>query len=151
MVKEIRSEDELRKKIIEYLKADKDVIRVDDRCSGIEFGVDITFEKHDYFGVSRLYGIQIKIGNLSSARSRANRSVREIIAQLAISFGNAFPPQDKRLDAIYVVVDGNINPYAQEHIKNARVGFREIYFIDKQELNEYFTRNKAKLQRFEET
>jgi hypothetical protein len=40
-------EDRLRKQIKEILEHDSTITRVDDRCSGIEFGVDLVFERTD--------------------------------------------------------------------------------------------------------
>jgi|YelNatPaOPRAMG01_1025707.scaffolds.fasta_scaffold56709_2 hypothetical protein len=138
-------EDRLRKQIKEILEHDPTIIRVDDRCSGIEFGIDLVFERRDVFGVPREYGIQIKTKNIKSTKDRHSISVKEIIAQLAIAFGHSFPPDGKHLDAVYIVTDKEINMFAQEDILAARVGFREIHFIDKQYLNRFLIEGKAKV------
>lgn len=150
MPKNKKLEDELRKEIIECLEKIEG-IEVYDMCSSVEFGIDLTFERKDTFGIARLYGIQLKTGNLSSRRNKISRSLKEIIGQIAIAFGHRFQPQDKRLDAIYVVVDGDISTHALHYIRSASVGFREVYFIDKQKLNKFFAENKPKVASFKET
>jgi hypothetical protein len=144
-------ESNLRKDIITILNNTPGINRVDDRCSGIEHGVDIVFEQNDVFGISRLYGIQLKSQNIKSTKRKASSSVKEIIGQLAIAFGHRFPPSDKYLDAVYVITDGTINQYAQEHIKSARLGFREIRFIDKQDLYKFMLEGKARVSTMRET
>jgi len=139
------NEDGLRNQIKEILKQDPTITRVDDKCSSIEFGVDLIFERKDPFNVIRKYGIQIKTKNITSTKERGSESVKEIIAQLAIAFGHQFPPDGKNLDAVYVIATKEINPFAQEHIKAARIGFREIYFIDGQTLERFLIEGKAKV------
>lgn len=138
-------ENKLRKQIKKILENNSTVTRVDDKCSGIEFGVDLFFERKDPFNVIRKYGIQIKTKDIKSTGERESESVKEIIAQLAIAFGHPFPPDSKNLDAIYIITNKEINPFAQEHIKAARVGFREIYFIDKQHLKPFLIEGEAKI------
>lgn len=139
------AEDKLRKQVQEILKNDPTVKRVDDKCSSIEFGVDLIFEREDSFRVIRKYGIQIKTKDIKSTRSRHSESVKEIIAQLAIAFGHPFPPGDKNLDAVYVITSKEINSFAQEHIMAARIGFREVYFIDGQHLKPFLVEGEAKV------
>lgn len=86
-----------------------------------------------------------------STKRKASSSVKEIIGQLSIAFGHRFPPHDKYLDAVYVIAEGTINHYAQEHIKSARLGFREIRFIDKQDLDKFKLEGKARASTFRET
>jgi hypothetical protein len=138
-------EDRLRKQIKEILEHDSTITRVDDRCSGIEFGVDLVFERTDVFGAPREYGIQIKTKNIKSTKDRHSISVKEIIAQLAIAFGHSFPPDGKHLDAVYVVTNEEINVFAYEDILAARVDFSEIRFIDKQYLNRLLIEGNAKV------
>lgn len=141
----MKKEAKLRKQIQEILEQDRTIKRVDDKCSGIEFGVDLIFEREDIFGIIRKYGIQIKAKNIKATKNRNSESVKEIIAQLAIAFGHPFPPDGKNLDAVYVITNKEINSFAQEHIRAARIGFREIYFIDKQHLDQFLIEGKAKI------
>jgi len=133
------NEDELRKQIKEILQKDPTIKRVDDKHGGVEFGIDLVFEREDPFGEVRKYGIQIKIGDINA------RIAKDIIAQLLMAFGHPFPPDERSLDGVYVVTNGEINSYAQEQIKAARVGFREIHFIDGQILERFLQRGKAKI------
>ncbi len=128
----IDKENKFRKQIINYLRKQENVIRVDDRHSSIEFGIDIVFEQKDIFGKPRLYGIQLKSCDITSSNRKGAKNIKEIIGQLAIAFGHRF--SDKFLDGIYVITMGEINTHAQEYIESARLGFREIYFLDKYDI-----------------
>lgn len=145
-----KNEDKLRKLIIKILKNTQGVGEVRDVCSGIEFGVDIVYQKEDIFKVNRLYGMQIKTTNIRSTSNRITKNVKEIIGQLAIAFGHRFTPFDKYLDAIYIVTSGEINNYAHDYIRSARLGFREIFFIDNHELIKFISYGKPKLDIIEE-
>lgn len=146
----MKKEDELRKQIQEILKQDPTIKKVDDKCGGIEFGVDLIFEREDIFGITRKYGIQIKTKDIKATKNRNSESVKEIIAQLAIAFGHPFPPDGKNLDAVYVITNKEINSFAQEHIRAARIGFREIYFIDQQHLNKFLVAGQSQVNTFKE-
>lgn len=141
----MREEDQLRKQIQEILKQDPTITRVDDKCSGMEFGVDLIFERKDAFGVIRRYGIQVKTKDIKATKNRNSENVKKIIGQLAIAFGHPFPPDGKNLDAVYVITNKEINSFAHEHIKAARIGFREVYFIDGQHLKQFLLKGKAKV------
>ncbi len=143
------TEKELRQKILNILDGHPEVGEVYDKCSGIEFGIDIIFKRNDIFKVSRTYGIQIKTKNINSTKNRKTESVKDIIAQLAIAFGHYFP--EGYLDAVYVVTSGSINSYAAEHIKAARIGFREVYFVDKQFLDKFILDGEARSKTYCET
>lgn len=144
-------EDILREKVLDALRNDPQNSRVEDKCGSVEYGVDITFEREDSFGKPRLYGVQIKSGNLSSRKSKASQNVKELIGQLSIAFGHRFPPQDQPLDAVYVVIGGEIKPHASEHIKYAHIGFRHIYFLDNQDLERFFILREPKTKALKET
>lgn len=138
-------EDKLRKEIKKILKLTPTIKNVDDKCGGMEFGVDLIFEREDIFENTIRYGIQIKTKEIRATKNRNSESVKEIIAQLAIAFGHPFPPDEKKLDAVYIITTKEINSYAQEHIQAARVGFREIYFINGQYLDKFLTTGRARI------
>lgn len=133
-------EDALRARVVRTLCSDHYVNgRIYDQCGTIEFGIDFTFEREDAFGSARLYGVQTKVGDLRSSRKRASPSVKELLGQISIAFGHRFQPQDRFLDGVYVIVDGEVNAHAREYIRSARVGFREVYVLDSSDLTRFFT------------
>ena len=80
-------ESKLKRDIIEYLDNTPGVKRIDDKHSGIEFGVDIIFEQEDVFKIPRLYGIQLKSQNIASAKRKASSSVKVSPSRFS---GNSF-------------------------------------------------------------
>lgn len=134
-----RKEKRLRKEIMQILEsiADTDE-RVNDQCGIAEYGLDIVMTKKDVFGQPRAIGLQIKVGKIHCS-VRGNASVKELIGQLAVAYGQEVTIDDKsyQLDCLYVVTDGDITPTAREYIKKARVGQRGIHFIDRQSLGQF--------------
>lgn len=127
-------ESKLRRTVIKALSRDTARNIVHEQCGTIEFGIDFTFERKDAFGVSRLYGVQIKAGDLRSGIKKASANVKELLGQISIAFGHRFQPQDRLLDGVYVIVGGEVNPHAREYIRSAMVGFRRVYILDKRDL-----------------
>lgn len=145
-------ENALRARVINLLRQDPYVSgRVYDQCGSIEFGIDLTFERKDAFGITRLYGVQLKAGDLKSSNIRASRGVKELLGQISIAFGHRFQPHDRFLDGVYVIVSGEVNPHAREYLVSARVGFREVYVLDGNDLTRFFTLAQGRIGAFQET
>ena len=147
-------EDVLRGKIKASLEAAREPEeRILDQCGPSEYGLDLVMLKLDPFGQLRAYGMQIKVGNISCSRSRTNAGVKQIIGQLAVAFGKDVEVDGKRyrLDGFYVVTDGTINDFAREHISAASQGIRNLHFIDKQSLDQFFAKANPKIEQFKET
>jgi hypothetical protein len=144
-------ESTLRRTIVEALRYEAPRNQVPDTCGAVEFGIDFTFEREDAFGVSRLYGVQIKAGDLKSGGKGASRNVKELLGQISIAFGHRFQPQDKLLDGIYVIVEGEVNNHAREYIGSANLGFRQVYILDKHDLEKFLFDARARGDALKET
>lgn len=146
-----RNESQIRREIKTVLEHTKDIEHVNDRCGTSEYGVDLTFEQKDAFGGIQVYGVQIKVGDLTVNGNSSSGSVREVISQLAIAFGHKCPSSDQFLSAVYVVTSGEIKTHAQEYIRSARVGFREIHFVDGQALDKFLVEGIARTKKYQES
>lgn len=123
------NEDLIRKSIIANLKileSRRQVFDVLDNCGTCEYGVDVCFKKNDIFGQPRVYGLQIKKGDINAG------NIKVILGQLSIAFGHrfAFCSDRRHLEYIYVVTNGSISPTAREYFQNANTGFRNIFLIE---------------------
>src|SRR5690348_10696710 len=99
-------------------------------------GVDLTYEYGKIFGSqSFCYGIQLKVGNISGRSGAPNTEIKALIGQLAVAFGrDKFGlGEGRRLDGVFVITTGEINAFARAMINDARIGFRQVYFIDQVE------------------
>jgi len=146
-------EDELREEIKSILEANKTPEeRIIDVHGSNEFGLDLIVLKLDLFGKLRAYGIQIKTGNIKCTGKPTNK-LKEIIGQLAIAFGKTIRVDGKeyQLDGFYVVTNGEFLGNAQEYIKSACIGIRNLHFIDKQSLNEFRVKYNSTKDQFKET
>lgn len=141
-----KGEDDLRARIIKILNNTKDVQSVKDRCSPIEFGIDITFEKKDFFGEYRLFGVQIKVGNIKPKKRVSTKIIKEILGQIAVAYGHPFPTDDghQYLEGVYVVIDGEINPFVDEIFASAKLGFRNTHIISAEKLTRFLKEGEAR-------
>ncbi len=140
-----KSEDALRKRIVSILKNTEGIQSVKDRCSPIEYGIDITFERKDPFGEYRLFGVQIKVGSISPKKRVATKLIKEIVGQISIAYGHQFPTSvgPQFLDGVYVVIDGEVNPFADEIFSSARAGFRNTHLISAEKLTRFLKEGEA--------
>jgi hypothetical protein len=140
------TEDELRKEIICILKRTiPGITKVKDICGNNESGIDILFIRQDPFGVERYYGIQVKAKDIKSTESTVSHDVKTIIGQIVIAFGSPF--EDNRfLDGIYVVTSGEIKKNASDYLRSAKIGFRELYIIEGQDLAKFIIYGRAALE-----
>ena len=154
MAKRKTPEDTLSERVKMALEAalSKQGGRVYDYCGPVEYGLDLVVCNNDIFGQLRCYGIQIKTGNISCS-GRPNQKIKEIIGQLAIAFGKEIPVNGPsyRLDGFYVITDGDINEFANNYIKSASVGIRNLHFIDGCSLNKFLQFAEAEAKTFEQT
>ncbi len=146
-------EDKLRKEIKSILEAIKSPEeRIIEKHGFSEFGLDLIILKLDPFGKLRAYGVQIKTGNIKCSGKPTNK-LKEIIGQLAIAFGKTIRVDGKeyQLDGFYVITDGEFLGNAEEYIRSACVGIRNLYFIDRQSLNEFKLKYSSTKNQFKET
>lgn len=151
-IKELNlTEDELCELLVTILNATPGITYARGNCGTSEFGIDILFQdENTTFKTTCFCGIQLKVGNIGSGSgSEPNFAVKEIIGQLAVAFGHEFMFGDvsHRLNAIYVITTGEISPPAQEYIKEAIVGIRNLKFIYGQKLEEFLIEGRAKVRR----
>lgn len=146
-------EDNLRKRIKAVLDAIKESEeRVSDKHGSDEFGLDLVIVKFDAFGFLRAYGMQLKTGNIKCS-GKPTRKIKEIIGQASIAFGKEVNVDGKlyRIDGFYVVTDGEFLGKSEEYITSACRGIRNLHFIDRQALNEFFVKYEPKLAKFKQT
>lgn len=122
-------EDELRTRIfaaLKLLESENKIRNVTDNCGTHEHGIDLYFDKEDIFGLHRKYGIQLK-ENIDA------REIKNALGQLSIAFGHrfSFSPNDGFVDYVYVIACGDITSPAKEYFKEANVGFRNIFLIER--------------------
>jgi hypothetical protein len=133
----VNNEIEFQNALVEVLKAQKETIRkVELNHGSHEDGIDILYEAPDVFGKIRLFGIQAKISDIKCSDSSSSDDVKRLIGQIAISFGSRYL-EDRKLDAVYIVTLGEITPNARKYIEFARIGYREIYLLDNQDLDKF--------------
>lgn len=149
-----QKERKLRKEIKEILEANRGLVeRVHDTHGQAEHGCDLILLKNDAFGQLRAYCAQVKTGDLKCSQNRTNKGIRELIGQLAIAFGEkvSIDGKDYTLDGIYVITDGEISKLARNYIRSALVGIRNIYFLDKQALDEFRGKFASSINTVQET
>jgi len=138
------------KSILEAIKQPEE--RVIDKHGSNEYGLDLIIIKLDPFGILRAYGIQIKTGDIKCS-GKPSQKLKEIIGQLSIAFGKFvhIDGKDYKLDGFYVVTDGKFLGNAEDYIRFACIGIRNLHFIDKNSLDEFRQRYGYKINQFKET
>lgn len=146
-------EDKLREEIKSILNSIKQPEeRVLDKHGSNEFGLDLIILKLDAFGKLRAYGVQIKTGNIKCT-GKPTQKIKEIVGQLSIAFGKTVnvDGKDYKLDGFYVITNGEFQGNAEDYIRAACIGLRNLHFIDKQSLNEFKYKYGPAVDKFRET
>lgn len=140
------TEDELRKQILEFLKKDPRVTSPKLTHGTHEYGVDIVFDYEDVFGQKLKCGIQVKVNDLDASK------LKEIIGQLCIAFGHEYSrkPNTRLLDIVYIITNGSTQP-SDEYINASNVGFRNVMFIDGDQLKPLLEQDSQNLDYKKET
>jgi len=146
-------EKHLREKIKSVLEELKDPEeRVLDKHGSNEYGLDLIIIKFDPFKKLRAYGVQIKTGDIKCS-GRPSQKIKEIIGQLSIAFGKFvhIDGKDYKLDGFYVITNGRFLGNAEDYIRSACIGIRNLHFIDGESLNEFFSKYGSVMKQFKET
>ncbi len=146
-------EDKLRKEIKSILEAIKQPEeRILDKHGSNEYGLDLVILKLDVFGKLRAYGIQIKTGNIKCT-GKPTQKIKEIIGQLSIAFGKFMhiDGKDYKLEGFYLITDGEFQGNAEDYIRSACIGIRNLHFIDGQALDEFRKKYGSVVNQFKET
>ena len=149
----MNKENKLRseiKSILETIKQPEE--RIIDKHGSDEYGLDLIIIKLDTFGILRAYGVQIKTGDIKCS-GKPSRKINEIIGQLSIAFGKPIyvDGREYKLDGFYVITDGRFLGKAQDYIRSACIGFRNLHFIDGDSLMEFRNRYGSRVNQFKET
>ena len=142
--KKNRIENNLKEEILKILKSQGK--KTVDNCSPVEFGADILFLDKNYFGVDELCAIQLKIGDLNSRENKPSKNVKELLGQALIGItkerviGNA----KYKVSKFYIVIKGEIKPFARMYTDLVNYHFKQIYIIEKDDLEKYLTENRPK-------
>ena len=119
-----RNENQIRKDITKALKRELGEEEVKNIHGSHEYGIDIIFYHKDVFGTKRKYGIQVKFGDIKA------REAITLLGQLTIAFGHKYWKDDTQLDGVYIITNGEFIGGADEYIRSASIGFRNIFTID---------------------
>ncbi len=140
------SETALRQQILKLIKQDPRVSNAKLTHGSHEYGVDIVFDYEDVFSQKLKCGIQVKVSDLDAFK------LKEIIGQLCIAFGHEYSrkPNTRLLDIVYVVTNGSTQP-SDEYINASNVGFRNVMFIDGDQLKPFLKKSSEKIQYDKET
>ncbi|EKD99686.1 MAG: hypothetical protein ACD_22C00206G0003 [uncultured bacterium] len=133
----------LRKQVYDFLVEYLGSQNVEDCCGQYEFGCDLIFYQNDPFGIKRRYGIQLKDTDLNGTE------INEVLGQLCIAFGHRFATEDRLLDGVYIITSGTITRGAFEKIKEANIGFRNVWVLDKNLLSPALV-NKTNVNKFQQ-
>jgi hypothetical protein len=149
MANKRRSEDSLRKQILKIL--DDKSMKVIDNCSPVEFGADILFMERNYFNKEELCAIQIKVGNLTSSNKRPSKKIIELLGQALIGIAKerVIGSAKYKVSKFYIVIDGQLNPFARQIMDEINYHFKQILIIEKDDLDKFLTETKPKLKVYE--
>lgn len=135
-----KSENSLRQRLIKALEKIDDIKNIEDIHGQYEYGIDITFNIEDVFGLKQKCGIQIKNGDIDAPK------IQRIFGQLSVAYGHK-----QFLDAVYIITDGKLKGAAKEHFNNARIGFRNVFLIEGDKLIQFLNKYEQQLEFIKES
>ena len=114
-----------------------------------EYGKDITFQETDKFGIPKIYGVQVKAGNISG---KNNTQIDSLIYQIDDAFKIPFIDLNSRnpqfVSTLIVACSGRFTHNAKEKIQHklSRGLYGSVNFLDKEKIQElvlkYWNANK---------